>query len=132
MRGGGLQNQRKPYIILTNMKRCTRRQFRKKSSSRMLITLIKHRKITNIIPNDYIFKYSAAVAPMYITKYLSKTFHKSNIHSKAVINFFCRHTSEDRLTEGDRLTDESAFLTNVFESRHHINEYLIWFFFKHY
>ena len=26
-------------------------------------------QITNVIPNEYILEYSAAVAPMYITKY---------------------------------------------------------------
>ena len=38
--------------------------------------------------NEYILEYSSAVAQMYITKYLSKTFHKFKIHFIANINFF--------------------------------------------
>ena len=34
-----------------------------------LLTFIEKDQITNVIPNEYILEYSAAVALMYITKY---------------------------------------------------------------
>ena len=45
-------------------------------------------EITNVILYDYILEYSAAVALMFVTKYLSKTFCKFKIHTIANINFF--------------------------------------------
>ena len=48
---------------------------------------IEKYQITNVILNDYILKYSAAVALIYITKYQSKTFQKFKIHSVAKIDF---------------------------------------------
>ena len=43
--------------------------------------------MTNVIHNEYMLEYSAAVALTYITKYYSKTFHKFKIYYFAYINF---------------------------------------------